>query len=72
MSEPIHLHQNRVNINLNVLLLLFPTIVFGLILYLLLVNFKMVKQKEEIATLQETNVLGEESNLDTEPENLSE
>lgn len=72
MTEPVHLHTNRLNRNVNVFLLLIPTIVFIFVLALLYINYKVNPQKQQIAVEQnpETAVLGEESGLDNSHEKV--
>jgi len=71
MSNPIHLHANRLNRNINILFLLIPSIVFVLILYLLLSRLQNLNQIEQVATKQEANTLGEETLLDNDTQNLT-
>lgn len=58
----IHLHSNRSHHDLNIFLLLIPSIVFAIILLTFLVTSKS-SYKEQVATINEPNVLGE-TNLD--------
>ncbi len=57
--KPIHLHTNRLNRGVNVLLLLIPSIIFIIVLAILL--FSRNSDIKEIASINEPSVLGEEA-----------
>lgn len=57
--EPIHLHTNRLNRGVNVLLLLIPSIIFIIVLAILL--FSKNSDIKEIASINEASVLGDEA-----------
>lgn len=61
--EPLHITPNRLNRDINVFLLLIPAVVFGLLLAILVSGFRGKVVKEQVATLQEPTVLGEEESV---------
>ncbi len=58
MTDPLHIHSNRLSRDVNVLLLLIPSIIFILILALLMFSNK--DNFQDIATVNEPTVLGKE------------
>ena len=63
-SKPIHLHTNRLQSDINILLLLIPGIIYILTLGLFIWGFQKRQEERQIAQTQETSILGEEDKLD--------
>ena len=57
MSEVIHIHKNRVNSKINLILLLIPPVVFALIVAAVVGAY----QKQYTASIAKISVLGEQS-----------
>ena len=61
--EIFHVVENRLNRKHNVLLLLLPAVIFAVVLAVL---FSKYHKYQKVATVYESNVLGEETRLDNE------
>ncbi len=61
--KTIHLHQNRLNREVNVFLLLIPSIIFVLVLLISLYYLKL----NQTQVFSDTFILGEEDQLDNNP-----
>jgi len=70
-NKPIHLHTNRLQSDINILLLLIPGIIYILTLGLFLWGFQKRQEKRQIAGTHETTILGEEDNLDNSYLNIA-
>ena len=63
-TKPIHLHTNKLQSDVNILLLLIPGIIYILTLGLFLYGFQKRQEKRQVAQSNETTVLGVEEKLD--------
>jgi len=56
-SDVVHIHKNRLNRKINLILLLIPPLVFALIVSAVVAAY----QKQYTARIQQTSVLGKEA-----------
>jgi ABC-type uncharacterized transport system involved in gliding motility auxiliary subunit len=61
--KPLHILPNRLHRDVNLLFLLIPAVVFALLLAILVSSFRSKFTKEQLATFQESTVLGEEESV---------
>jgi len=64
MDKFIHLHKSRLEDNSNILLLLIPAIFYIFTLGLIIYGFRLQNERRQIASTNQSTVLGKENSLD--------